>query len=68
MLEVAKSSVEAKLAVFPGSLELGEELAPQEPAQYALGQKKPVAAAHPSLLIRAQTSTWNHTMKMGVVM
>jgi len=68
MLEVVKPSVEAKLAVLPGSLELGEELAPEKPAQYALGQKKPIAAAHPPFSIRAQTSTWNHTMKMGVVM
>jgi hypothetical protein len=37
MLEVAKSPVEAKLPVVPSSLELGEELAPEKPAQYANG-------------------------------
>jgi hypothetical protein len=56
MLEVVKSSVKAKLAVLPSSLELGEELASEKPAQYALGQKKPIATAHPPFTVGAQTT------------
>jgi hypothetical protein len=66
MLEVAKSSVKAKLAVLPGSLELGEELAAEKPAQYALGQKKTIATAQPAFAVGAQTTARDDHVQVGM--
>jgi cytochrome c-type biogenesis protein CcmH/NrfF len=68
MLEVLESAVEAKFFVLPGSLELGEELSPEEPAQYANGEKEPIPTAHPAVFISAQASAGNDAMEVGVVM
>jgi hypothetical protein len=66
MLEVSKSSVKAKLALLPGSLEFGEKLAPEKPAKYALGQKKPIAAAHPPFAVGAQTPARDDHVQVGM--
>jgi hypothetical protein len=64
MLEVAKLSVKLEFMLLEGALQQGEELAAEQSAQDAHGQKEPIPATHPSLTVGAETSTGDHTVQV----
>ena len=68
MLEVAKPSVESKLFVLEGVLEVSEKLSSKQPTRNTNRQKEPVSKAHPAFSIETQPTASNHAvqMRMGV--
>jgi hypothetical protein len=68
MFEFAEVAVETKSLALPGSLQSGQKLSAEEPAQESNGKKESVSTAHPALFIQAQSSARNDTVEMRVVM
>lgn len=64
MLEVAKSTVELKLFVLEGVVQVSEKLSSKQPTENADREKEPVSTAHPALAIEAETAASNHAMQM----
>jgi hypothetical protein len=66
MLELSESSMETKLASFEGTMEVGEKLRSEQPAENTVGKKEAVSTAQPALPIEPESTAGDHTMEMRV--
>ena len=61
-------AIEAQLSFAAGALQRSHELAAKNPAQHLDGKKERVAGVDPVGVIQRESTGWDHTMDMGMML